>query len=158
SLNLILFCSGIAIVLDFLMEKRFYFDTSVWLDFFENRDEPNLPKGAWARKLISKIISKNDRILYSDLTIIELEEGGYSRYELDSLIMPLRKILIFLEATDKQIGISKDLSLKRKIPRKDALHALIARDSRAVLVTLDHHFKQITDIIVSYRTNELLRP
>ncbi len=24
--------------------KKFYFDTSIWLDFFENRDEPNLPK------------------------------------------------------------------------------------------------------------------
>jgi len=38
------------------MEKRFYLDTSIWLGFFEERDEPNFPKGTWAKKLIKKII------------------------------------------------------------------------------------------------------
>ena len=138
------------------MERRFYFDTSIWLDFFEKRDEVNLPKSTWARRLISKIISKNDKIVYSDLTVIELGEAGYSNYDLEELFKSLALVLIFVEATDKQLGRSKDLSLKRKVPHKDALHALIARDNGAVLVTLDHHFKNMEDIIKPYRTNELI--
>ena len=138
------------------MEKRFYFDTSIWLDFFENRDEANLPKGTWAKKLISKIISKNDKIVYSDLAVIELGEAGYSDYDLEELFRSFGNLLIFVEATDKQLGKSKDLAFKRKVPRKDALHALIARDNGAVLVTLDHHFRSLQDIVKSYRTNELL--
>ncbi len=54
------------------MEKRFYFDTSIWLDFFENRDEPNFPKGTLAKKLIDKIIKEDWKIIYSDLNLMEL--------------------------------------------------------------------------------------
>ena len=36
------------------MNEKFYFDTSIWLDFFEDRNEPNLPKSDWARKLVTK--------------------------------------------------------------------------------------------------------
>ena len=83
------------------MEKRFYFDTSIWLDFFENRDEPNRPKGTWAQKLMKKIISKNDKIVYSDLTIIELNNTGYSSYDFEYLLELLKHSLIFVEATDE---------------------------------------------------------
>ena len=138
------------------MNRKFYFDTSIWLDFFENRDEPNLPKGKWAKALVRKIISKSDKIVYSDLTLIELEGAGYSRYDVEDLLKPLSLVILFVETTEKQLGKSKDLSFKRNIPRKDALHALIARDIGATLVTLDHHFQRILDIIKPFRTNELI--
>ena len=53
-------------------------------------------------------------------------------------------------------GKAKDLAAKRNIPKMDALHALIARDAGALLVTLDHHFKELTDITKSYQPNELI--
>ena len=59
------------------MEKRFYFDTSIWLDFLENRDEPEMPKGTWAKELIKKIVKEGNKILFSDNNMLELINNGY---------------------------------------------------------------------------------
>jgi len=49
------------------MTEKYYLDTSIWLDLFENRNEPNLPKGELAHKLFNKITENNDKLFYSDL-------------------------------------------------------------------------------------------
>ena len=129
----------------YYMTQKYYPDTSIWLDFFENRNEPNLPKGDWAHKLLDKITQNNDKIIYSDNNIYELNMIGYSTHELGAVLQPLKPILIFVESTEKQISKAKDLSLKRNIPKRDALHALIARDNKSILVTLDRHFQKLRD-------------
>ena len=50
------------------MVERYYLDTSIWLDFFENRNEPNMPKGDWAHNLLERITKNNDKAIYSVLT------------------------------------------------------------------------------------------
>lgn len=136
--------------------KKYYFDTSIWLDLFENRDEPNLPKGRWAKELIEKIIAEDSKIVYSDNNIYEFNAIGYSSEDIRNKLQPLKAILIFAESTEKQIRKSKDLSLKRDVPKRDALHALIARDNKAILVTLDKHFQKLHDIIKPKNTKELI--
>jgi|SRR3989344_2789389 len=136
--------------------RSFYFDTSIWLDFFEDRGLPNLPKSKWATKLIEKIIKEDSRIIYSDINEEELMEQGYTDYELEDLFQPLKKILIHTEATRRQLGKARDIASRRNIPTRDALHALIARDRKATLVTLDRHFQKIKDIIGSKRPQDLI--
>ena len=136
--------------------KRYYFDTSIWLDFFENRNEPNLPKGEWANKLINKIISEDNKIAYSDAVKDEIVDLGYSIGEVENLLEPLNRILIFVEATKKQFGKAKDLSARRSVPLFDALHALIARDNKAIMVTRDAHFKKLKDIIKYKRPEDII--
>lgn len=138
------------------MEKRYYFDTSIWLDFLEKRDEPNMPKGEWATRLVEKIIRERDKIIFSDVNMMELRGAGYSDFDMEDILDELDDIIIKVEASEKEIGRSKDLASKKGIPRGDALHALIARDNNSVLVTLDHDFKELTDIIKPYRTNDLV--
>ncbi len=138
------------------MEKRFYFDTSIWLDFFEKRDEPNLLKGQFITKLISKILENDDRIVYSEVVKNEMIEMGYTRYEVDDLFFSLRHVLIYTESDKKQFGKAKDLSKKRDIPLFDALHALLARDSRSILITRDWHFSKILDIIKARKPEEFI--
>ena len=128
------------------MAEKYYFDTSIWLDFFEYRDEPNLPKGKWAHELMAKIIIEDKRIVYSDAVKDELIEQGYTINELVGLFKPLNKILVYIESTKKQFGKAKDLAQKRSIPVFDALHMLIARDSKALMVTRDLHFEKLLDI------------
>ena len=135
------------------MAKRFYFDTSIWLDFLEKRDEPGLPKGTWAKKLIEKIIKNKDKIVLSEVIKNELIGLGYSRYELESIFFPFQKILISVYSNKKQFGKAKDLSDKRNIPLFDALHAILARDNRSILITRDKHFDKLLDII-SYKKPE----
>ena len=138
------------------MAEKYYFDTSIWLDFFEYRDEPNFPKGRWAQELINKIIESDAKILYSDTNIYELNIVGYTPFEIDNMLKKFKSILIFVESTEKQIGKAKDLAFKRNVPKRDALHALIARDNKAVLITLDKHFKKLLDIIKPRKPQDLI--
>ena len=92
------------------MNNRFYFDTSIWLDFFENRDEPNLPKSKWARELVKKITIEEDNIVFSDNNMIELIQLGYSEFEIEELLSPFKNLIIVVEATEKQLGVSKEFS------------------------------------------------
>ena len=137
------------------MKKLFYFDTSIWLDFFEDRNEPNMQKGEWIHKLMKDIIINNCKILYSDNNLIELYALGYSRYEINDLLKPIKQVLIFVGTNEKQIGKAKDLSMKRSIPKRDALHAVIARDNNAVLITFDKHFQNLLDIVKPMKPQDI---
>jgi len=64
--------------------------------------------------------------------------------------------LIFIESTEKEIGKAKDLAQKEGIPKRDALHALIARDNGITLITLDNHFKKLIDIASPHNPKEFI--
>ncbi len=134
----------------------YYFDTSIWLDFFENRDEPNFPKGELSHRLINKIINADDKVIYSDHVIIELKSLGFSIYDIKEMFRPLRRIIIYVNSTPKQFGKAKDIALKRNIPKGDALHALIARDNKAIMVTWDRDFQELKDIVDCNNPRDLL--
>lgn len=134
----------------------YYFDTSIWLDLFENRNEPNLPKGKWADELVAKIIKEDGRIVYSNLTIRELRINWYNEYDLYSRFQGIKYLLVYVRVTEKQHRRAKDLSKKRQLPRGDAIHALIARDVGAILVALDYDFKKLSDIIDYKKPQDLL--
>ena len=136
--------------------KKYYLDTSIWLDFFENRDEPNLPKGKFVKELIKKILNNNDKIICSEVIKNEMLELGFLRYEIDFLFFPLRKILVYVYSNKKQFGKAKDLSKKRDIPIFDAMHALIARDCKAIFITRDKHFDKLLDIVQYKKPEELI--
>ena len=136
--------------------KFYYLDTSIWLDFIEKRDEPHLPKGKYSKELIEKIIKENNKIVYSDIIKNELLKLGYSKYEIEIIFNSFHRFSIYTTATKKQYNRSKDLSKKRSIPLFDALHALIARDSKSIMVTRDNHFLELQDIIVSKRPEEII--
>ncbi|MEK6927910.1 MAG: PIN domain-containing protein [Nanoarchaeota archaeon] len=136
------------------MNRSFYFDTSIWLDFLENRDEPNFPKSKWAKKLVENIILEDDILLISDLNLIELEHLGYSIYIFDEMIQKFGDRFVKVEAGEDELGRARDLANKRNIPRNDAIHALIARTNRAILITLDRHFNEIKDICIPHSPRE----
>ena len=136
--------------------QKYYLDSAIWLDHFEDRNVPNLPKGDWAHNVLNKITREDAKIIYSDLNLIEIGTVGYSKNEIENLFRPLKPLLIFVYATDKQIGKAKDLAAKRNIPRGDALNAIIARDNKAILVTLDKHFQKLLDIIKPVSPKEFI--
>lgn len=129
------------------MPRLFYFDTSIWLDLFENRNEPNLPKGNWTKELIKNIIKNGDKIMVSEAIKNELLSMRYSKYDIENKFFSLKHIIKSVYSTKKQFGKARDLSKKRNVPLLDALHALIARDNHAILITLDQHFNILLDII-----------
>ncbi len=108
------------------MPKKFYLDTSIWLDFYEKRGE----NGENALKLIEKLVNENKIILYSDIIIRELKKLGYSQYEIYEIFRiakpnNIKKVHVYKEQTDE----AEPIALKKKIPKRDVLHAILARDN-----------------------------
>ena len=136
--------------------RKYYFDTSIWLDLFENRDEPGLPKSRFVKELVNKILKMDGRILYSDVVMTEMSEISYPYNEIKQKFATLIKILVYVESTKTQFGKAKDISSKRKVPKRDALHALLARDNGAVMVTRDKHFNELRDITIPKKPEECL--
>ena len=56
------------------MQKRYYLDSCIWRDYFENRSDRFRPLGDWALALIKKIIAEGDFIVYSDVVEDELRQ------------------------------------------------------------------------------------
>ena len=48
---------------------KYYLDTCIWRDYFENREDKYRPLGEWEFRLIKKIIAEELEILFSDLII-----------------------------------------------------------------------------------------
>ena len=103
-----------------------------------------------------KIIMENSKIIFSEAVKDELIKYGFHLKELKYLMSPFKKNLIYIYVNKKQFGKAKDLALKRNIPRLDALHALIARDNKALMITKDRHFDKLLDIVTYKKPEDLI--
>ncbi len=130
-------------------------DTSIWLDLFENRNEPNLPKGDYAKLLLKNIITNKSIIIYSTVVIFELKSNGYTYEDIKLLFEPIRKILYYADAREF-MGRARDIGIKRNIPKGDVAHALIARHCKAVMVTRDGDYYKLGDIIKPQKPENLI--
>jgi predicted nucleic acid-binding protein len=135
---------------------RYYLDACIWRDYFENRSDKFRPLGEWALALIKKIIHEEGIILYSDLIEDELKVT-YSETEIKSLLSIVPKeILIKIISSPKQLKEAVLYSKKFNIPKKDALHAILASENNAILVTRDKHFYEIWKELVIKKPEDLI--
>lgn len=133
------------------MTQKYYLDTSIYIDYYEDRKDKFRPLGDWAHRLLALIESNNDVLLVSDFLIEELE-SHFSKKKVDDLLNTYKGIIKRVEFTEKQFKEAKNIVNKKKVPVGDALHAIIARDNKAILVTRDHHFEELTDISIPKKT------
>lgn len=126
---------------------KYYVDTSIWRDLHENRRDNLRPLGEWAFELFRKIRTNKDIALYSDIILNELLTY-FNLNEINALFQnklplnALKKVDIYECQTKEARILSKTLG----IPWADCLHAILARDNDAVMVTRDAHFWQLSDI------------
>jgi len=133
--------------------KRFYLDTSIWLDYYENRGS----NGEFALKLIRRLIKEDSIIIYSDLHIIELKNLGYSLNEIYTILKIAKDInLRFVHTNKKQIEEVKKIKMTRAVPYRDILHCILARDNEALMVSTDKHFEYLKDIVRTAKPIELI--
>ena len=134
--------------------QKYYLDACIWFDYFENRKDRFRPLGEWALDLIKKIIEENALILYSDLVEAELKRRYLNMF--DMLRVVPNRLLIKVIASDAQIKEATLISKKTNIPKPDALHAVIARDNNAILITRDAHFLELQEDIIIKKPEELI--
>ena len=80
--------------------------------------------------------------------IKEFKYLNYTQDEINSIlriIKPnnIKRIHIYKEQKEE----AKKLAIQRDVPKKDALHAILARDNNLQLISRDHHFDRLKDII-----------
>lgn len=139
------------------MQQKFYFDTAIWRDYYENRSDSLKPIGKLALQFIEKAIKEDNLILYSDLVVQELMIK-YNKEEISNILSILYKIGLLEKVTisKEQAREASDLCTKRKIPFADALHAILSRDNKSILITRDKHFQKLIDIAEIKKPEDIL--
>lgn len=132
------------------MAEKYYLDTCIWRDHYENRiSKTGRGMGDYATDFFRKIMANKKIILFSRLTYSELKVS-YTQEEVDNMLnlLFLTGMLEKVEINDSQLQESTKISSERNIPGGDVLHAILARDNNAILVTQDKHFEKLKDLVV----------
>ena len=135
----------------------FYLDTCIWRDFYEARfGQRGNPLGKYAGSFFSKLIKDKTTIYFSDHNIIELRIA-YGDNEVNEMFNLLFFIGMLKKADVKKEDYAgaRKISAERGVPPADALHALIARNCKAIMVTRDRHFEQLKDIVEIKKPEEI---
>lgn len=137
------------------MKIKYYIDTCIWRDYYENRSDKFRPLGEWALFLLNKIKANNEEIIVSDFLIYELSLF-LTKEDMRKLFEPYEKNIIMIESSTEHNRLAREYSLKYSLPKPDALHLVLALEQNAVLVTRDFHFLNASDLIVIRKPEDLI--
>lgn len=137
---------------------KLYLDTHIFADYWFDRHDIRRPLGEFAHRLLQDAVSCKHLILISPDTLEELRAVGLPDNHIQQLLSPLqeKQKLVRVTASALPEAEARQLGSTRRIPYADALHAVLARDNGAVLVTRDHHHERVTDIASIAKPEELL--
>lgn len=140
------------------MEKKYWLDTCIWRDFYEDRfSKAGNPLGEYATNAFMKILKKRDKILFSESLTRELSRD-YGEKDINDMLnlLFIGGTLIRVEITKEEYLEARELSGKRKLPFVDCLNAVQARNHNAVVVSQDEHFtKNLSDIVKVIKPQDL---
>ncbi len=137
---------------------KFYIDTCIWRDFYEARfSKKGNPIGDYATSFFKKVMKNKDFLLFSELNIEELLIK-YDKDEINYMLGILFRIGILkrIQIKEEHRSKARRISLLKNIPNPDALHAILAKENRAILVTRDKHFRILKDTIKIKKPEEII--
>ena len=135
--------------------QRFYMDTCIWRDYFEDRKDRFQPLGEFASRFLFGVQKKGYFLLYSDLIVEELQKA-YSDEKISIIFNPFQSNLKKVSIAYEQAAESKQLARTQiESHRQDILHAILARDNGALLVTRDNGFASLSNIVQSAKPEEI---
>lgn len=112
----------------------------------EDRSDGVRPLGEFAFWFLKKCEENDCTIFYSKLVIFELSKFPNFMKEINaSFGIDLVEAGISVNQKEE----AKTLAKNKCVPFNDALHAVLARDNKAILVTRDKHFEELSAIIVA---------
>jgi predicted nucleic acid-binding protein len=137
------------------MTKKFYLDTAIWRDYFEDRGDGTRPLGEFAFQFLRKCRETNAVVFVSDVVVLELKIR-LSEKQSKELFSSFEGLITWLKASAQQTSEAREEWRKRgkSLPFKDVLHAIIARDNKAVLIARDKHFFDSLSSIVEMQKPE----
>lgn len=135
---------------------NYYVDSCIWIDYFSNRCDGLKPLGEFAYLFFKKCSKENNKIYFSKLVFDELSKY-INKNEINLLIDTFSNIIIFVNYSNLQILGAKNLTRKYGcLHFSDALHVIIAKDNKCVLVTRDTHFFNLGGLIKVVKPEEII--
>lgn len=129
------------------MVQKFYLDTAIWRDYFEDRKDGVRPLGEFAFQFLKNCEKKGCKVLYSGLIVQELK-SDYSKERVAEVFSSFKHFLVEVPISNEQISEARKIaSFVEGTHLKDALHAVLARDNYAVMITRDRHFDALADFV-----------
>ena len=130
------------------MARKFYLDTAIWRDYFEDRGDGIRPLGEFAFQFLKKCTETGAEIIVSDTVILELK-SELSKEQIEGIFNSFKDNIKYVTATPNQHSEAKSewIRRKRKLPFYDLLHAVIAKHNNAILIARDEHFNVISSIL-----------
>jgi len=141
------------------MHESYYIDTCIWRDHYENRYSPQgKPLGNYATKLFTKIMKDKVTIIFSNHIVYELKKA-FAPEEIEEMfqILFLMKILKKTEITKENWEEAKKMAQERGVSKSDSLHAILARNNNAILITQNlKDFEKFSDMITIKRPEDIV--
>ncbi len=134
--------------------QKFYLDTNIWLDYFENRSDGLRPLGEFAYQFLKNCVKFHCEIHYSDFTLYELNNKLSENKFLESIEF-IKENIIFIKSTKEDWIESQKLSKEINLHSADALHLTLAKKNNCILITRDKHFESI-DLIEIKKPEEVI--
>jgi len=125
--------------------QRVYIDTAIWRDYFEDRKDTKQELGKITDKLLKKLLKESFVIVVSNIVRRELLHK-YTLEELESLFLPFKQNFVEVESTVDEYYDAHRMSMKYDVPFGDALHAVLARNHDALILTRDSDFKRLRGV------------
>ncbi|MBU2477368.1 type II toxin-antitoxin system VapC family toxin [Candidatus Micrarchaeota archaeon] len=137
------------------MEKKFYLDTCIWIDYLEDRKNGIKPLGELAFQFLRKCRKEKSTIIVSDVMRKELYKH-IAKEEIEKRLLDFSDLIIEVKHSQEQFDEAHLfwVKTKKEFPQADILHAIISRDQKAVLISRDKHFAEI-DIVEFHFPEEL---
>ncbi|MFH1545122.1 MAG: hypothetical protein ABIE23_03480 [archaeon] len=136
--------------------RKFYVDTSIWRDYFEDRSNGIRPLGDFAFQFLNNCRKHKCIVVYSEPLLFELKD--FPRQLIEEMFSPFKELLLEVPVSKKQMNESKEIAKNRKLPFNDVLQAIIARDNEAIMITRDKHFNELLDIVGFKVPEEIIFP
>ncbi len=126
------------------MARKFYLDTAIWRDYFEDRGDGIRPLGEFAFQFLKRCEERKDSVIVSNAVRKELLDY-YPEERIDQIFSSFITTIVEIDYSEEQAGEAFAFWIKnnKKFSYFDILHSIIARDSNALLIARDRHFEEI---------------
>ncbi|MBI5884507.1 PIN domain-containing protein [archaeon] len=136
---------------------NYFIDTNIWRDYWQDRNDGWKPLGEFAFQLFKKILLEKHRVFYSGWIEHELRLL-LSRQQIDLMFSEFIKNGLLKKAaiSNAQADEATRLAFSRKVPKGDALIAILARDNDAIIVSRDRHFELLNDLAGALKPEDII--
>ena len=95
------------------MRQKFYLDTAIWRDYFEDRKDGVRPLGEFAFQFLKNCEKKGCKVLVSDTVVLELKVY-FPEEKIKQIFSSFQGIIQNIEATEEQVSEARTEWLKRE--------------------------------------------